>query len=649
MKSLTGFVSLAGTGTGKTIAYALATIPIAKQLKKKIVVATGTVALQEQIIYQDLPAIREHSGLDFSFALAKGRRRYLCLSRLDLALQESSASSQSLALFNGETADHDNLYQEMIDRLGRGEWDGDMDNWPDEIESSAWSRVSTDVAQCTQRQCSHYNNCYFYRAREVIHRVDCVVANQDLVLADLMMGGGAVLPAPEDTIYIFDECHHLPEKAGNHFSHELTLYATRGWLLQLPAFLEMVKKDVSGVSEDHVVTLQRQIEHTVELLDEAAAEMRSLRDEADVIDEGWRRRFEHGRVPARLTQVAAPLATSFSRMIEMVEAILLAIENMLSHASAAERELIEHWLGVVSGTSDRLMAGAALWDNYAKAEHDPPYARWIRSWSGAQVEGMEIQLASHPVSVASELSERLWNRCAGAILTSATVSVGGDFSIYQAKSGIDPGQTFLSLPSPFCFEEQAVLRIPQMTTNPSDADAHSEELTELIPDILAEDQSALVLFTSWRQMMRVFGGLEDDFSQRVLMQGNLSKHEILKRHRKRIDVGKVSWIFGLASFAEGIDLPDKYCTHVVIAKLPFSVPDDPVGATLAEWIESRGGNAFYDLMLPNAALRVIQAAGRLLRTETDSGSVSILDRRLLTKAYGKVILNALPPFRREFH
>ena len=188
-----------------------------------------------------------------------------------------------------------------------------------------------------------------------------------------------------------------------------------------------------------------------------------------------------------------------------------------------------------------------------------------------------------------------------------------------------------------------------MTTNPSDADAHSEELTELIPDILAEDQSALVLFTSWRQMMRVFGGLEDDSSQRVLMQGNLSKHEILKRHRKRIDVGKVSWIFGLASFAEGIDLPDKYCTHVVIAKLPFSVPDDPVGATLAEWIESRGGNAFYDLMLPNAALRVIQAAGRLLRTETDSGSVSILDRRLLTKAYGKVILNALPPFRREFH
>ena len=641
----------AGTGTGKTIAYALASIPIARQLKKKIVVATATVALQEQIVYQDLPAIRLHSGLDFSFALAKGRRRYLCLSRLDLALQESGVTSQSFSLFNDDTAggDYDDLYQEMIDRLGRGEWDGDMDNWPDEIDSSAWSRVTTDHAQCTQRQCSHYDNCYFYRAREDIHRVDCIITNQDLVLADLMMGGGAVLPAPEDVIYIFDECHHLPEKAGHHFSHRLNLYSTRGWLLQLPVMLEMVKRDIIGLSEDHIVALQNQVEHAVQLLDDAAAEIQPLRDEADAIDEGWRRRFEHGRVPGGLTQVARPLAASFSRIVEILDSILPVIENILENATAAEREPAEHWLAVVSATSDRLMTGMALWFNYARAEHDPPYARWIKFSRGGQIEGMEIQLASHPVSVADELSERLWGRCAGAVLTSATVSVGGDFSIYQAKSGIDPGQSFLSLPSPFCFQEQAVLKIPQMTTNPGDADAHTEELITLIPDILAEEQSALVLFTSWWQMLRVFDDLEDDFRQRVLMQGDLAKHEILMRHRNRIDAGEVSCIFGLASFAEGVDLPGDYCCHVVITKLPFSVPDDPVDATLAEWIESRGGNSFYDLMLPNAALRVIQAAGRLLRTETDSGSVSILDRRLLNKAYGKVILNALPPFRREFH
>ena len=150
-------------------------------------------------------------------------------------------------------------------------------------------------------------------------------------------------------------------------------------------------------------------------------------------------------------------------------------------------------------------------------------------------------------------------------------------------------------------------------------------------------------------MLRVYEDLDEKFQRRVLKQGDLAKQEILKRHRELVDDGGTSCIFGLASFAEGVDLPGNYCRHVIIAKLPFSVPDDPVEATLSEWIESRGGNPFYDLMLPNAALRVIQAAGRLLRTETDSGTVTILDRRLLTKSYGKVILNALPPFRHEFH
>ncbi len=641
----------AGTGTGKTIAYALAAIPIARHLKKKVVVATATVALQEQIVYQDLPAIRQHSGLDFSFALAKGRRRYLCLSRLDLALQESGATSQSLALFDEATDDGDfgQLFQEMIDRLGKGEWDGDKDNWPEELDNSAWSRVSTDHAQCTQRQCSHYDNCYFYRSRESIHRVDCIVTNQDLVLADLMMGGGAVLPDPEETIYIFDECHHLPDKAGNHFSHGLTLYSNRSWLLQLPTMLDMVKKDIPGVSGDQVTTLQNQVDHTVQLLDAAAAEMMPLRDNADAVDDGWRRRFEHGRVPANLSQVAAPLADATSRLAGIVERLQSAIENHLESASGAERESAEHWLAVVSATVERILSAVALWQNYAASDHDPPHARWIRFTAGGQMEGMEIQLASHPVSVAEELSERLWSRCAGAVLTSATVSVGGDFSIYQSKTGISADQSFLSLPSPFRFQEQAVLKIPPMDSDPGDADAHTEELSRLIPVLLADELSALVLFTSWRQMLRVLDDVDEDFRKRVLVQGDLAKHEILTRHRKRIDDNESSCIFGLASFAEGVDLPGDYCRHVVIAKLPFSVPDDPVDATLSEWIESRGGNSFYDLMLPNAALRVVQAAGRLLRTETDSGSVSILDRRLLTKPYGKLLINALPPFRREFH
>ncbi|HBT59023.1 MAG TPA: ATP-dependent DNA helicase DinG, partial [Pseudomonas sp.] len=168
-----------------------------------------------------------------------------------------------------------------------------------------------------------------------------------------------------------------------------------------------------------------------------------------------------------------------------------------------------------------------------------------------------------------------------------------------------------------------------------------------LPEILADERGSLVLFSSRKQMLEVFAGVPAEFRQRVLVQGDLSKQELIRQHRKQVDDGKQSVIFGLASFAEGVDLPGKYCEHVVIAKIPFAVPDDPVEAALAEWIEKNGGNPFMEIAVPDASLRLIQACGRLLRTESDSGTVTVLDRRLVTQRYGKAILNALPPFRRE--
>ena len=156
-----------------------------------------------------------------------------------------------------------------------------------------------------------------------------------------------------------------------------------------------------------------------------------------------------------------------------------------------------------------------------------------------------------------------------------------------------------------------------------------------------------MLFTSWRQMLAVIDEIDPQFKESVLSQGTLSKAEIVSQHKKRIDKGDAGCIFGLASFAEGIDLPGKYCGQVVLAKIPFAVPDDPVGATLSEWIESEGGNSFEEIMIPDAALKMVQACGRLLRTETDIGRITILDRRLVTQRYGARLLDALPPFRRE--
>ena len=455
----------AGTGTGKTVGYAMAAIPIAKALKKKIVIATATIALQEQIVFSDLPDIRRHSGLDFSFALAKGRRRYLCLSRLDQALQSGGGDNQSLSLF-GETEgavskDDDQIFQSMVNLLGRGEWDGDRDSWREEIEHNTWSRVSTDHAQCTQRQCSHFENCYFYRAREDIHRVDCIVTNQDLVLSDLMMGGGAVLPAPEDTIYIFDECHHLPDKAGNHFSHVFALYGTKGWLSQLPSTMTLAMADIESIAGHMVGQIEPLAVRASELLDDAAVLLLGFKAEADEEGDGWRYRFARGQVTEELALLSGQLAETFERLSSPIDQLHITAQNALEDAPVASRDQVENWISVFGSIATRVAAAAALWQNFSEPAQTPPYARWISFTPLGQIEGMEIQLASHPVSVADELQERLWTRCAGAVLTSATVSIGGDFSDFQMRTGIGAEQEFVSLPSPFHYARQAVLHVPQ--------------------------------------------------------------------------------------------------------------------------------------------------------------------------------------------
>ncbi|MFT5485085.1 MAG: ATP-dependent DNA helicase DinG, partial [Halieaceae bacterium] len=224
----------AGTGTGKTIAYAIAAIPVAQRLAKKLVVATATVALQEQFVFKDLPDIRKHSGLEFSFALAKGRRRYVCLSKLDKILQDHEGGVP-LPLYPDEVtaptqAEAVPMYRDMLSGLAAGTWDGDRDNWDRELQENLWFGVTTDHAQCTGRRCANISQCAFFKSRDRLHDADVIVANHDLVLADLGLGGGAILPAPEDTIYVFDEGHHLPDKALNHFSAFCRLGTTQAWL-----------------------------------------------------------------------------------------------------------------------------------------------------------------------------------------------------------------------------------------------------------------------------------------------------------------------------------------------------------------------------------------------------------------------------------
>ena len=248
---------------------------------------------------------------------------------------------------------------------------------------------------------------------------------------------------------------------------------------------------------------------------------------------------------------------------------------------------------------------------------------------------------------ANTLNHYLWSRCFGAVVTSATLTALGSFDRFMMLAGTTADKQYAVVPSPFDFTKAGELVVPAMSCDPSDAKAHTQALIDLLPEILSSSEGSLVLFASRRQMEEVFTGLVSQWQQRIIMQGSYPKHEIMRLHRQAIDAGQGSVIFGLASFAEGVDLPGAYCTHVVIAKIPFAVPDQPVESALAEWVESRGGNPFMEITVPDAAIKLVQASGRLLRTETDKGRVTLLDRRVVSRRYGKAMLDSLPPFRRN--
>ncbi|MEN0105445.1 MAG: ATP-dependent DNA helicase DinG [Pseudomonas sp.] len=651
----------AGTGTGKTVAYSLATIPLAKAAGKRLVIATATVALQEQIVFKDLPEVMRNSGLNFTFALAKGRGRYLCLSKLDLLMQEGESQSATAALFEEEgfkievEQGNQKLYTQMVEKLAGNKWNGDRDNWPEALEDADWARLTTDHSQCTNRHCPNFQTCAFYKAREGMGKVDVIVTNHDMVLADLALGGGAVLPDPRDTLYVFDEGHHLPDKAIGHFAHYTRLRSTADWL-------ELTAKNLTkllaqnplpgdlGRLIEQVPVLAREIRTQQQFMFNACEQLADFKAGEDMEGrERPRHRFEGGVVPEHLTEMGLELKKGFSRLTDLFTGLTeLLKKSMDGEASIGiASHQAEEWYPLFGSLLARAQGNWELWLAFTAddPEDSPPMARWLTLAEGGAM--FDIEVNASPILAAETLRRSLWNVAYGALVTSATLTALGTFDRFRMRAGLPKVAVTAVVPSPFQHADAGVLRVPDLKADPRDATAHTAAIIRELPALVEGSRGTLVLFSSRKQMQDVFDGLDRDWRKRVFIQGNLSKQETLNKHKARVDDGEASVLFGLASFAEGVDLPGAYCEHVVIAKIPFAVPDDPVEAALAEWIEARGGNPFMEIAVPDASLRLVQACGRLLRTEADRGTITLLDRRVVTQRYGKAILNALPPFRRE--
>lgn len=682
----------AGTGTGKTLAYLMAAIPMAQAMGKKLVISTATVALQDQIVQKDLPDLRHHSKLKFDWALAKGRGRYLCLSRLEGRLHDEGVKdSDTMPLFLLEKEQEDEpgtraFFEEMLGQYAAQKWDGDRDHWHQQIPDDIWKQVTTDHRQCTNRHCSYFDSCAFFEARKGLDDADVIVANHDLVLADLALGGGAILPKPEDTIFILDEAHHLPGKALNHFAASVSLNGSRQWLKQLSQLLGKFKphlpassvatKTVDRISEasrayDAVLA---QIHDVVENETpwDAAGDKRNTGQKnsgqqySDRKTAQWR--YPDGRLPdgllALVTEAAATDATLTRHLGSLVDELQKALDDRRDHD--IDRDTAEAWYPALASVHSRSEDQLRLWvawreshesqggddkssdkkdnESQSRDKKRPPSARWAVRQTFEH--SNDITLYSSPVLADSLLYSRLWSRAFASILTSATLTALGRFDRLQARAGLPESSHFLVVPSSFRYGDMASVEVPPMPALPTDGEAFTEALVARLPKLWEDQKAMLVLFTSRRQMAAVRDLLTPEWPGLITTQDDMSKAEVLRHHRDRIDAGQPSVLFGVASFAEGIDLPHDYLRHVVITRLPFAVPDDPIEASLAEWVTSRGGNPFMEITVPDASIKLVQAVGRLLRTESDYGRITILDRRIVTRRYGQLLLDSLPPFRR---
>jgi ATP-dependent DNA helicase DinG len=634
----------AGTGTGKTAAYCIAAIPIAKALNKRLVIATATVALQEQIVLRDLPDLAQRTGLQFSYALAKGRQRYVCLKRLDDRLRTDA--QDALPMFEPVSGDARVLYQNLLGEFARGNWDGDVDSWADGVDEAHWRSVTTDHRGCSSNRCGFFRQCPFFKSRAGLDKADVVVANLDLVLADLALGGGAILSDPADTIYVLDEAHHLPDKTQQHFTFRLRLRAASQWLDQINASVGTLAQRVGRPPE--LMSAVQTIGKLTAAIAAPLAELTSAVSTLDYVardDDRHLFRFPLGRIPDAMAELAGAAAADMQLLATQLDAVHALLQEVVDGQRSWEHgHEAEDWLGIIGQHVNRATGSAALLADYRDGVEAEPRARWITRV--LLDNGDDFDLVSAPMQPGALLEEALWSQAYAVVCTSATLTALGSFERFIERAGLDDDVVVERIPSPFDYPQIATFNVPTMSADPRDGAAHTDEVCELLPELLALDRSALVLFASWRQLNEVVRRMPAALADQLKVQGNGSKQALLSSHREAIDAGRSSYVVGVASFAEGVDLPDDYCRHVIIVKLPFAVPDDPLDEAMAEWLEAQGRNAFFEISLPDAAMKLVQACGRLIRHEGDHGRITLLDRRILTQRYGKRLLDALPPFRR---
>ena len=571
----------AGTGTGKTFAYLVPAL----MSGKKIIISTGTKHLQDQLFYKDLPVVSRALGLPVNTTLLKGRANYLCKFRLVEYEKHNRAMPVQL---------QDSLVS--IKHWSAQTATGDLTELADLPENSpVQSGITSTADNCLGQNCEFYDECFVLKARRNANEADLVIVNHHLLMADLALrdtGFGEVLP--KASFIIFDEAHQLPELAADFF----------GSTVSSRQLLELINDTRAAYLSD-------------------ANDVPGFTEIPDVLQTSLQKfRLTLGNSDRRSAWLEVSVDKSISGTFDVLYEKLAALESALDQLSSRSKSLENCW--------KRAGNLLGMLKDFRERESDE-FVQWLESRSHG------FLLHQTPLDISSIFQQHLSQHECQCIYTSATLAVGDDFSHFAGQLGLNEikSQTW---PSPFDYQKQALLYLPENMPEPGGSAYTSAVINAALPVIQASQGHAFILFTSHRALREATDLIKNKLDYPILVQGDAPRTELLETFRRT----KHAVLLGTSSFWEGVDVKGQALSSVIIDKLPFAAPDDPVFRARAVKMQEQGINPFMDYQLPQAIIVLKQGVGRLIRDMNDYGVLMICDPRLRSKSYGKKFLNSLP-------